>query len=70
MSVMNLQVFFGGLLNRAGVVFIGEKTTFLNHKYRELPSQMVQFYFVLLNPATKVDPDTAEVKVDQCLLNF
>lgn len=28
------------------------------------------FYSVLLNPATKVDPDTAEVKADKWLLNF
>lgn len=43
MSVMNFQVFLGGLLNRARVVFTEEKTMFLNHECRDSPSQMVAF---------------------------
>lgn len=70
MSVMNLQVFFGGLLSRTGVVFTGEK----NHVSKSLMQGLTitdgGFYSVLLNPATKLDSDGAEVKWDWCLLNF
>lgn len=72
MSVIIFQVFLGGagLQDRAGVVFSGEKTTFLNHECREWIVTDSGSYSVLLSTATKLAPDTAGVKVDRCQLNF
>lgn len=72
MSGTSSQVFFGrvGLEDRARVVFTGERTMFLHHEFMKWIITVSGSYAMLLNTATKLAPDTAEMKVDWCLLNL